>query len=712
MCIKWKESEYEEAIRLGYVVIEATKLTFSGVPGSGKTTVRSLILDEILPLKRSSTPVATKATQATIVAVDQEQWHKVNRQEILEMIMDQLEDKRYEKERTSGACSATTDVNHYRGKGIKNESNQCLLSQRLRTILNDHQQRRRKGKKLQLNKMIYLVDIGGQPQLQEVVPLVVRNASVNLLVHKLSDKLSAKPKNEWYNDGKCIIEPEEMDITNIQYLENAARSVFLSKPKLDIKQAISVPDKPSVVLIGTHKDLEHECSESLDKKEVILEAKPIFNHHLKENHIKCIRGKLILDIDGSESGYASEENIAKLKKLRNALLTHGSKLKVKVPIAWYLLLLDIQTESDSSDFISLKKCYELGKNWEISNESVDAALQFFDELNLILYFPSSCSNVVFCNPEFLLQKLTDMILTSVTVPDVDDLPGSRKIFREQGIFTRDLFETPTFQEGFSPLFSLDDFLLLLQDLPIIAKISIDKDKEKYFMPCALSFKRSSEFSAGSPSSKCPVDPLVIIFPKGCSPTGLFCATIVRLIRSYRDDLSKVKWTITPTENLKRKRNVIEFQICDTRSSQSHYDNTLGTVILEDTSDSFIIRTTVDRKYCHELCNVLNSVLETAIEDLSYNADRIDFVFGVQCTMCTGKKAHFASIGPDNTWRCDQNCRKKALTERQRPWFEKQKDDEGKPQLVVLVLKPQAFLDFWHNYKALDMPQFTYNYLTN
>lgn len=683
MCMKWKEMEYEEALRSGYVLIEATKLTFSGVPGAGKTTLLSLLLNETLPLKRNSTPAATKATQATIIALDQEHWHKVDRKKIMEMIVDQLEDEGYTKEQASDnrpgvfhESTSETSHDYNPENSIKSERRRSSLCQRLHTILSDYQQARKKGfrRKLRLNKMIYLVDIGGQPELQEIVPLVVRNASVNLLVLKLSDELKAKPKNEWYHDGKCVTEPEEMDITNEEYLENAAKSIFLSKPSLNIKQAISVPDKPCVVLVGTHKDKKEECRESLDRKEEILKDKPIFKQHLKENHIKCVRGRIIVDIDGSESGYNSEENRSKLEKLRHALLTHGSKLKVKVPIVWFLLLLDIQKESDDKDFISLEKCYQLGTEWEICTESVDAALRFFDELNLILYFQSSCPDVVFCNPEFLLQKLTHMILTGVS-PEIDDHPGSRRIFREQGIFTRELFDTEVFQEGFSDLFSLDDFLLLLQHLPIVAKISVGSEKQKYFMPCVLSFKPSAaSISACSPPGKYTVDPLVIIFPKGCSPTGLFCATIVHLIKSYHDGISEFEWIITESENLKRKRNVIEFQICDINSSRPHYDNKLGTVILEDTSANFIVHTTVDSEHCHKLCSVLDAALETAIEELSYSADRIDYVYGVQCSMCTGKEAHAAQVGTGTTWRCDKKFRNKPLTSRQLPWFEEYKEN--------------------------------------
>lgn len=49
----------------GHVTIYATKCAITGPPGSGKSNLRSLILNENRPTIRRSTPVATEATQAT-----------------------------------------------------------------------------------------------------------------------------------------------------------------------------------------------------------------------------------------------------------------------------------------------------------------------------------------------------------------------------------------------------------------------------------------------------------------------------------------------------------------------------------------------------------------------------------------------------------------------------------------------------------------------
>lgn len=585
------------------------------------------------------------------------------------MVFDQVDDKTFEKEQiTSVPVSSSTASTG--GSTLKNGSSttsgdkkETPIRLKLRALMKQFQQSR-KGKKLQLKKMIYLVDVGGQPELQQLVPLFVRNASVNILALKLCDELDDKPKNEWYDEDKAVAPPSEMTLTNKEYLVQTARSLFTRKPKLKIKQATSVPEKPQIVLVGTHKDKEHECNETREDKEKELKKDPIFSTHLIQNSITAIRGQLILDIDGSPAGHDSDENIAKMNKLRNAILTHGSKLEVKFPLSWYMLLENILAESETKDFISLDTCYRLGHEWEMSDENVDAALQFFDELNLILYCHRSLPDVVICNPEFLLKKLNSMIVASVSTPDIDDKVGLRQTYKTQGIFSRQLFETPEFLKGFNELFSLEKFLYLLQDMPIIAKIKFAPENEEYFIPCVLPFEKSL-LSGDLQGSQ--VDPLIIIFPSKCSPTGVFCATIVHLIKGESDD--KLKWIITSSESQKRKQNKIEFEI-HCQIHKKHFDSRIGTVLLMDTSTHFVIQTTCSPQYCFELSSMFERALEKSLNDLSYDAVRIDYVFGVQCTSCTDEETrHVSSIGPDNKWKCDQKHVRYNLSERQRPWFE-------------------------------------------
>ena len=650
-----------------------------------------LILDKPPAEKRTSTPVATKATQATAVydgtlvsSIDLETWRAVDRSKLLEMICEKLQSKEYKQAPipiilaqkgnlgTDDVSLATSSThNDDVPKEAKEGSGQKMsaLREKLRGLLKKKQQSGRGRKALKLEHLVYIVDVGGQIQFQEIVPLFVRNASVNVIILKLSTELQSKPKNEYFIDGNEFTEPEHMVLSVEEFITSTTRSVFSQKPKLDIDQVIESPEEPKVVLIGTFADEQYKCQETREEKEKQLRSEDsIFSGHIRQNHIiTCDRKKLILDIDGSKDGHASVANKRKLKQLRKAILTQASKLKVKVPLAWYLLLLDIQAEAEKHNFITLQKCYELGNEWKIETVGIDAALRYFDELNLILYFPSTCPGLVFCNPQFLLKKVTDMIVASfpASAPEIDTMSGSRAAFRCEGLFNRKLFDSPDYLVGFNDDFTQDHLLDLMQELLIIAKINEDsKGNDQFIMPCVLELEKSTNLN-DIDLQEFLVEPLFIMFSSECSPRGLFCATIVSLIQAYQKYLSKFQWLITSTSkrNLVRKRNKVEFDILDpSLPSHSKLDSKIGTVTLEDNFQMFIIYTSCEESACAHIYDALQASLCDATDKLSYE----DYKVGVLCTQC--KQKHPAVVTGDLNWRCDIKKVRKHLTKKQRPWF--------------------------------------------
>ena len=641
-------------------------------------------MDEPPTDKRTSTPVATKAIQATAVyqgrlicSIDLETWKHVDREKLLEMICDNLQSKSYKQDPVpqpqSGVCSMEVDhEGESKDENVGDRLNTkttSTLRDKLRTLLRLKQQKRKGSRRpLRLEHLVYLVDIGGQVQFQEVVPLFVRNASVNVLILKLSTELDSKAKNEYFIDGNEVAEPEHMVLTVKDFIVNTTRSIFSQKPKLDIEQVVEAPEEPKVVLIGTFADQESSCSESRKEKEHILRTHGTFRKHIKQDHfITCDRKKLILDIDGSEAGHQNEVNKKKLKLLRQAILTQASKLKVKVPLAWYLLLLDIQAESDEHDFLTLQRCYELGEEWNIATVGVDAALRYFDELNLILYFPSTCPGVVFCNPQFLLKKVTDMIVASfpALAPDVDFMSGSREIFRAEGIFSHELFKLPEYLYGFNDKFTQRHLLHLMQDLLIIAKVSQDsKGNEQFFMPCVLEQEQNGATFSALNQNVLSVEPLIVTFSHECSPRGLFCATIVSLIQAHQKRTSKFQWVITSSDKLVRKRNKIEFELYKLPAVDSKFDSKVGTVTLQDNSISFMISTTCDKTECSDICDDLETSIDDAIDKLSYE----NYKFGFVCPQCKIKHPAFVTVADGYCWKCDIKNVKRDLTDAQQPWF--------------------------------------------
>ena len=140
-------------------------------------------MDEPPPEKRTSTPVATEATQATaagyqgklVSSIDLETWMHVDRNTLLAMIYDKLENKTYRVKQGSGThcelqsdektiilCDSDKDMS---GRE-KSEQKAPGLRQKLRDYLK-MKQRSRKAKCLKMEHLIYLVDVGGQVQFQE-----------------------------------------------------------------------------------------------------------------------------------------------------------------------------------------------------------------------------------------------------------------------------------------------------------------------------------------------------------------------------------------------------------------------------------------------------------------------------------------------------------------------------------------------------------------
>ena len=82
-----------------------------------------------------------------------------------------------------------------------------------------------KPKCLHKMKLLYIIDTGGQPQFQEIMPIFVKNSSMTLLVHKLNESLDDYPRFDYEINGVRYSVPDEMLVTNREYLEQSLRTI-------------------------------------------------------------------------------------------------------------------------------------------------------------------------------------------------------------------------------------------------------------------------------------------------------------------------------------------------------------------------------------------------------------------------------------------------------------------------------------------------------
>ena len=178
--------------------------------------------------------------------------------------------------------------------------------------------------------------------------------------------------------------------------------------------------------------------------------------------------------------------------------------------------------------ISKKECLSIAALLNINAEALKAALEYFDNLNIFLYYPSVLSEVVFSNPQILLNKVTELVHFSYSLRS-DSPPiaveGKWRQFRDEGILKREMFQDERFSAHYIPdLFTPADLIKLFQHL-IIARLS----STEYFMPSLLQTITPEEVSKQFPLPSSFAAPLLVHFPDGCAQNGVFCALVVYLL---------------------------------------------------------------------------------------------------------------------------------------------------------------------------------------
>ena len=100
----------------------------------------------------------------------------------------------------------------------------------------------------------------------------------------------------------------------------------------------------------------------------------------------------------------------------------------------------------------------------IDAEALTAVLKYFDGLNIFLYYRSVLPEVVFSDPQILLNKVTELVHFSYSLRS--DRPplaveGKWLQFRDKAIVTLDMLQDDRFSAHYTPdLFTPEDLIKL------------------------------------------------------------------------------------------------------------------------------------------------------------------------------------------------------------------------------------------------------------
>ena len=561
----------DEALKEGFVDCELFVTILVGPSGVGKTCLLHLLLGKQPPPTRSSTGVAESPVAIQIRAVSgskieifcEGRWEEVAAENMLPKIAHYVakvfeagnkgsarnplpkDVKEYlEQFSTSGINDGSSDVSRDESSNFSlktsHTQNEAAVENvidsvmgKLLKLMSSQDLSQDDCKELFSSAWVYVTDCGGQPQFHELFPLFIHGISAVVFVSRLCDRLDDLLPDDFYKDGNVVGSAKSTQLTTEDQMKCLIRSLLSRSTDCPL---------PKIIMVGTHLDKIKECSESFaDKNDKVLQILgPEFQKHL----VYYQRKKPIFPVNTFEPGN-HEETVAGC--VRKAIENSVAK-KVRIPVWWYILEVLLRDLSDTLGRRVLSKsvCLEISRRLNFSEKAFNAALKFFDELNVIKH-SDAIPEVVFVDSQVPLDKVSELVQHSYFLlygecpTEYCDEKWQR--FCEEGIVTVELLQT--FRNHYVPgLFECQDLLeLLKRQLVVVPLAEIELptsdakscDVAKYFMPSLLKMLLRVDLERLR-VFKSEAAPLLFRFSHGCRRAGVFCCLVVHL-------MNHCKWSI-------------------------------------------------------------------------------------------------------------------------------------------------------------------------
>ena len=500
---------------------------------------------------------------------------------------------------------------------------------------------------------IYAIDSGGQAAFLDIAPTLLRYNSVNILTHKLNEKLEDISKFYFSIKGEVIGNPVERQLTNLQLIEASFRSLTsVNPPDLPGIPCSVEALKPFCLVLGTFYDKIGDSGESLDDKNSKLYS--TLKQYGDSLILHRFRGKEVIFPVNTIANDMDRQTIA--EEIRCEICQ--CYIEAEIPVRWFLFQLDLEKHqmTSNSSIVTRSECIHIGSALEMDESDVHAALLYYHDLTIYLYFPEVLPNVIFVNPKPLLDKLS--LLISISFADaVDHLKRTLDIrvhhsihekLKIQGIFSRNLL-TESLSQGFSKDFSADDFLKLMEYLFILSPLP---QTGEYFLPCVL--PTTTDLESLRISFKDNIDPLILTWNEKPLPQGLFPAIIVNL--------------------LSRKCSP-KFCISPPRSDNFHFRNAIclecpsfaGAVLLVDGIYWLELLYTGPLNKCYHICEAVKVGIKAVVNKFHYMQSFEDPEERFHCPFCK-QPEHLCYLNENKTkLTCFKNY-SPIDKKRQLPWL--------------------------------------------
>ena len=415
--------------------------------------------------------------------------------------------------------------------------------------------------------LLHIVDIGGQPECHEILPLLLHGLALNLIFLNVTQDLDSPYTVVYRADG---------GFSPIQYESEFTIREIIQRALCSIASLQTSPDhKPAAILIGTYLDQSSEAAVlTLDRS--IQEA--FKDADFMKNDILCPVSK-----PGEEERYIHPlDNVSggsgDIMELRRLITTIVRKrfTPVQVPTSALLLHLILRLRFEARGWCSLEECVEVAKSCGISREDLlqeNGILQYLhDRFGTILHYRGlKIGQRVIINTNIIMAPTTELFVYAFGTKEAE--PKTAERIRTTGEIPQRLMDKVCSSENIK---QSDDKIPTSEIVELLASRYIlyenvisANDETTYFLPSLLLPDHKVAKGSSDPGllSALFYSPILLWPSTGFAPLGMFPATVVKLSQNE-------SWIL---DERSRFRNRIRFYVQYSKEKLLHVElRTLST----------------------------------------------------------------------------------------------------------------------------------------
>ena len=409
---------------------------------------------------------------------------------------------------------------------------------------------------------LHIIDIGGQPECHEILPLILHGLALNLIFLNVTQDLDSP---------YTVVYRTDSGYSPIQYKSEFTIREIIQRALCSIASLQTSPDhKPAAILVGTYFDQSSEADVlTLDRsiQEAFKDTNFMKNDILYQVNESEVEKRYIHPLNNVSS---DPSDIEKLRLLITAII-HQRFTPVPVPTSTLLLHLILRQKFEVRGWCSLEECVEVAKSCHISRKDLlgeNGVLQFLhDRFGTILYYRGlKIGQRVIINPNIILAPTTELFVYAFGTKKSE--PNTANTIRSTGEISQSLMHKvcsqKSIEEANDEKIPTSEIVELLASRHILYEDARSANEETtYFLPSLLFPDHNVAKESSDPTilSCLFYSPILLCPSTDFLPLGLFPAIVVKLSQ-------KTIWSLNECE---RFRNRIRFYVQYSKEKLLHVE---------------------------------------------------------------------------------------------------------------------------------------------